>query len=100
MSAPPDLKRLALGERLQDPLLVLGVEQRVTSRGPFTMLTLGNCHGQLSTSPFWAEDQPRIAGIVRGDIAQVSGEVVQYNGRRQLKVTSLRVLPRGAVDWR
>ncbi|MFL5494669.1 MAG: HD domain-containing protein [Gemmatimonadales bacterium] len=100
MSAPPDLKRLAVGECLQDPLLVLGVDQRDTSRGPFTILTLGNCQGQLSTSPFWAEDQHRIAAIARGDVAQVIGEVAQYNGRRQLKVTFIRVLPRGAVDWR
>jgi hypothetical protein len=34
MSAPPDLKRLSLGERLQDPLLVLGIDQRDASRGP------------------------------------------------------------------
>jgi 3'-5' exoribonuclease len=100
MSAPPDLKWLAVGERLQDSLLVLGVDQRDASRGPFTILTLGNCHGQLTTSPFWAEDQPRIAGIARGDVAQVIGEVAQYNGKRQLKVTSIRVLPRGTVDWR
>ena len=100
MSVPPDLKRLALGERLQDPLLVLGIDQRDASRGPFTILTLGNCRGQLSTAPFWAEDQPRIAGIARGDVVQVIGEVAQYNGRRQLKVTCIRVLPRGSVDRR
>jgi len=96
---PPDLKQLAPGDRVQDPLLVLEVEQRETARGGFTTLTLGNCHGQLPTAPFWAEDQPRIAGIARGDVAQVIGEVGHYNGRRQLKVSSIRVLPRGTIDW-
>jgi 3'-5' exoribonuclease len=100
MSGPLDLKQLAVGSRVQDPLLVLEVEQRDSARGGFTTLTLGNCHGQLPTAPFWAEDQPRIAGIARGDVAQVIGEVGQYNGKRQLKISSIRVLPRGAIDWR
>jgi 3'-5' exoribonuclease len=97
---PPDLKQLAVGERVQDPLLVLEVEQRESARGGFTTLTLGNCRGQLPTAPFWAEDQPRIAGIARGDVAQVIAEVGLYNGRRQLKVSSIRVLPRASIDWR
>ncbi|MEO7985229.1 MAG: HD domain-containing protein [Gemmatimonadales bacterium] len=100
MPAPPNLKLLAIGDRVQDPLLVLEVESRDTLKGSFTTITLGNCHGRLTSSPFWLEDQPRIAGIKRGDVAQVIGEVGQYNGRRQLKVTSIRVLPAGSVDWR
>lgn len=100
MPSPPDLKQLVVGDRIQDPLLVLDLEQRETSRGPFTSLILGNCHGQLATAPFWTEDQPRIAGIKRGEVVQVIGEVSQHNGRRQLKVSSIRVLPRGSVDWR
>jgi 3'-5' exoribonuclease len=100
MPAPPDLKQLVVGDRVQDPLLVVEVEHRDSARGGFTTLTLGNCHGQLPTAPFWAEDQPRIAGIERGAVAQVIGEVAQYNGKRQLKVSSIRVLPRGTVDWR
>ena len=100
MAAPPDLSRLVVGDRVQDPLLVTDVDQRESARGAFTTLTLGNRYGQLPSAPFWAEDQPRIAGIVRGDVAHVVGEVGQYNGRRQLKVSSIRVLPRGAVDWR
>jgi 3'-5' exoribonuclease len=100
MAAPPDLKQLAVGDRLQDPLLVVEVEHRDSARGGFTTLLLANRHGQLSTAPFWAEDQPRIAGIERGTVAQVIGEVGLYNGKRQLKVSSIRVLPRGAVDWR
>ena len=100
MPAPPDLKQLAVGDRIQDPLRVVEIEHRESARGAFTTLTLGNRHGKLPTAPFWAEDQPRIAGIERGAIVQVIGEVGQYNGRRQLKVSSIRVLPRGTVDWR
>ncbi|MGH7499338.1 MAG: HD domain-containing protein, partial [Gemmatimonadales bacterium] len=100
MPAPPDLKLLVVGDRIQDPLLVLEIEQRETSKGWFTTITLGNCNGQLPSAPFWAEDQPRIAGIKRGDVAQVIAEVGQHNARRQLKVSSIRVLPRGSVDWR
>jgi 3'-5' exoribonuclease len=99
MAAPPDLSRLVVGDRVQDPLLVIDVDHRESAGGGFTTLTLGNSHGKLPTAPFWAEDQPRIAGIVRGNVAQVIGEVGQYNGRRQLKVSSIRVLPRGTVDW-
>lgn len=100
MSGPPDLKQLAVGDRVQDPLLVLEVEQRDSVRGAFTTLTLGNCYGQIPSAPFWAEDQARIAGVTRGDVAQVIGEVGQYNGKRQLKISSIRILPRGAIDWR
>ena len=100
MPAPADLKQLTVGDRVQDPFLVLDVEYRDSPRGAFTTLTLGNGRGQLPTAPFWSEDQHRIAGIVRGDVAQVIGEVGQYGGKRQLKVTSIRVLPRGSVDWR
>ena len=100
MAAAPDLKQLAVGDRVQDPLLVVEVEHRDSARGGFTTLTLGNRHGQLSTAPFWAEGQPRLAGIERGAVAHVIGEVGLYNGKRQLKVSSIRALPRGAVDWR
>lgn len=100
MSAPPDLRLLVVGERVQDPFLVVEIEHRDSASGSFTTLTLGNRHGRMPTAPFWAEDQPRIAGIERGAVAQVIAEVSQYQGRRQLKVSSIRVLPRGTVDWR
>jgi 3'-5' exoribonuclease len=100
MAAALDLKQLAVGDRVQDPLLVVEVDHRDSARGGFTTLTLGNRHGQLPTAPFWSEDQSRIAGIERGAVAHVVGEVGLYNGKRQLKVNSIRALPRGAVDWR
>ena len=33
-----------------------------------------------------------------GDVAQIIGEVALYRGQRQLKVTSIRPLPKGTVD--
>ena len=100
MAAVPDLKRLAVGDRVQTPLLVVEVQHRDSARGGFTTLTLGNRHGQLSTAPFWPEGHPRLAGIERGAVAHVIGEVGLYNGKRHLKVSSIRALLRGAVDWR
>ncbi len=97
---PPDLARLAVGDRVEHALLVVAVEHRESARGGFTTLTLGNRHGRLPTAPFWAEDRPRIAGLERGAVAEVVAEVGVYNGRRQLKVGSIRVLPDDTVDWR
>ena len=82
--------------RVQDPLLVVEVEHRDSARGGFTTLTLGNRHGRLSTAPFWPEDQPRIAGIERGVVAQVVGEVGQYNGQAPAQGHSIRRAARAA----
>jgi len=101
MTAPLDLKRLAQGERIQETLLVLEVEQR--SFGPdkaCTVLTLGNARGRIPTAPFWNGDQGRVDGVARGHVVQVIGEVGSYRDRRQLNVTSLRVLPKDSVDPR
>ena len=99
-SRAPDLARMAVGERLDDPLLVLEVEHRESRGGGFTLLTLGNRHGKLPTAPFWPADRPRLVGIERGGVAQVSGEISQYLGARQLKVAAIRPLPAANVDWR
>jgi 3'-5' exoribonuclease len=85
------------GVRVQDPFLVLEVETR-GGDNPHTILTLGNSSGRIQTAPFWAEDQPKIAGIGRRSVVQVIGEVVVYRDRKQLKVSSVRVLPAGTVD--
>ncbi|MFI5235798.1 MAG: HD domain-containing protein [Gemmatimonadales bacterium] len=96
----PDLKRLGLGERIQDPLLVHEVDQR-TYQGDKTMttLTLGNASGTVESAPFWEQEQHLVQGVKRGDVVQVIGELGAYKDKRQLQVTSLRVLPRGTIDW-
>lgn len=94
-----DLPRLKPGDRVQDPFLVLDVETRGGDH-PHTVLTLGNSTGRIETAPFWAEDQPKIAGIAKRAIVQVIGDVVTYREKRQLKVTSVRVLPVGTVEPR
>jgi 3'-5' exoribonuclease len=92
-----DLSLLSQGDRVQDPLLVLDVETR-SGENPHTVLTLGNSTGSIQTAPFWAEDQPKIAGIRRRTVVQVIGEVAAYRDKRQLKVNSIRVLPPGTIE--
>jgi 3'-5' exoribonuclease len=96
----PDLKRAPVGERLQDPLLVLDVERKSFGDKDCTVLTLGNSTGRLATAPFWGADQTAVAGLVRSDVVQVIGEVDQFRGKRQLRVSSIRPLPHGSVDRR
>lgn len=91
---------LVVGARVDLPMLVIAVERRESRKGEFTTLTLGSSAGPIPTSPFWPEDRPRLAGIVPGAVVHVTGAVGQFNGRRQLGVVSLTVLPEGAVDWR
>jgi 3'-5' exoribonuclease len=100
MPTPPNLKRIALGERLQDPLLVLDVEQKSFGDKDCTVLTLGNAKGRIETAPFWGADQRQLDGLERNDIVQVIGEIGQFRGKRQLNVSSIRPLPRGSVAWR
>ena len=97
----PDLKRASVGDRLQDPFLVLDVQQKTFGADKeCTVLTLGNASGRIESAPFWGAEQQVVAGIERGSVAQVIGEVGQYRGRRQLQITSIRPLPRGTVDQR
>src|SRR6266850_2352079 len=101
MQHPMDIPTLAIGARVQETLLVLEVEQRTTGEGdPFTVLIVGNATGSIETEPFWLDRQPVIAGVHRGQVAQVIGEVESYRDRPQLKVTSLRVIPADSVDVR
>lgn len=99
MTDASDLARLPVGARVQQPLLVLEVDQRDAASGPFTTLTLGNAWGRMPTAPFWSEAQHLVAGVVRGDVVQVVGEVSVYGQKRQLKISSLRVVPRESVEW-
>lgn len=101
MAKPTDIAGLPVGARVQDTLLVLDVERRTTGEGnPFTVLTVGNSTGAIDTAPFWLDRELLVAGVHRGHVAQVIGEVETYRDRRQLKVTSLRVVPKETVDVR
>ena len=95
-----DLKTLTPGARVQDPFLVQEVDERSTKDGKsFATLTLGNASGSIKTAPFWEEQLHQLAGIARGSVAQVIGEAGSYQGTPQLKVTSIRVLPKGSIDY-
>ena len=93
-----DVTTAPVGERVQEPFVVVAVDSRGIDE-PFTVITLGNRTGRIETAPFWLKDQPRVSGIAKGDVVQVIGEIGSYHDRRQLKVTSLRVLPKDMVDW-
>ncbi len=95
-----DMKTLAAGARVQDPFLVLDVDERTTKDGKsFTTLTLGNASGTIKTAPFWEEQLHQVAGITKGAVVQVIGESGSYQGTAQLRVTSIRVLPKGSIDY-
>jgi 3'-5' exoribonuclease len=89
-----------LGAQVDLPMLVVDLDRRDSRRGEFTTLTLAHQAERISTSPFWPEDQFRIAGVARGQAVRVRGEVGQFNGRRQLKVATLVTLEPGEVDLR
>ena len=99
MPEPVDIPSLTTGSRIQEAFLVLDVEARTTADGnPYTVLVLGNSTGQISTEPFWIERQDAVAGIRRGHVVQVIGEVSTYRDRPQLKTVSVRLLPDSLVD--
>jgi 3'-5' exoribonuclease len=95
-----DLKTLAAGTRVQDPFLVQEVDERTTKDGKaFATLTLGNASGSIKTAPFWEEQLHQVAGIAKGAVVQVIGEAGAYQGTPQLRITSIRVLPAGSVEY-
>lgn len=100
MPTPVQLPSLAPGDRLQDPLVILEVEQRGAGDTAHTILTFGNATGRIASAPFWSSEAHLVAGIRRGQVAQVIGEIQLYRDRRQVKVSSLRVLPASMIDSR
>ncbi len=98
MSRVLDLPSLRIGDRVQDTLLVLEVDQKSFDGSVYTVLTLGNSTGRIASAPFWEKEQPMVEGIHKGHAVQVIGDVADYRGKRQLRVTSLRVLPPSSVD--
>jgi 3'-5' exoribonuclease len=97
--APPH-SLLTLGAQVDLPMLVVDLERRDSRRGEFTTLTLAHQSERISTSPFWPEDQCRLAGVTRGRAVRIRGEVGQFNGRRQLKVAALIALGPDEIDLR
>jgi 3'-5' exoribonuclease len=93
------LDALAVGDRVARPLLVLEVERRDGAAGPFTTLALGDASGRLGSAPFWAGARAPVAALARGDVVEVTGEVGEYRGQRQLRVASIRALPRASAPW-
>lgn len=97
MLSLPDLKP---GDRVQHELLVTEVSQRTKQDGdPYWVLTLANSTGSIASEPFWTERRAEVEGLRRGHVVQVVGEVSLYRETtRQVRVTSIRVLPEGTVD--
>jgi 3'-5' exoribonuclease len=93
-----DLPSLRPGDRVQDPLLVRDVEEKAYEGGRFTVLTLGNATGTIESAPVWQDARALVEGIRPRHVVQVIGQVGEYGGRRQLEITSLRLLPEGAAD--
>lgn len=95
-----DLPGLSVGERLEGKLLVCEVEQRGSAYQPFVVLTLGNATGRIQSAPFWSEDLSRLAGVTRGGVVEVLGDVTTYRERRQLRVDTIRAVPEERINWR
>lgn len=99
MPAPVSIPELAVGARVQDTFLLIEVSERTTSAGdPFWVLTFSNHSGSIPSEPFWLERKSEIEGLRRGHAVQVIGEIASYRGKKQLKVTSIRPLPKESVD--
>jgi 3'-5' exoribonuclease len=97
---PVSLPDLPLGARVEDTLLVYEVEQRTQTDGsPFVILTLGNSSGRLKTAPFWSSEVHKVEGVEKGAVISIVGDVGEYRGDRQLKVASIRSVPREMVQW-
>lgn len=96
---PVDLATLQPGDRLQEVLLVIAVEQKGYSGGVYTVLSLSNASGVIDTAPVWDNERELVAGVRKRHAVQVIGDVTQYDGRKQLKLVSpLRVMPEGTVQ--
>ena len=93
-SSPP----WTIGTRVHSPMLVTGVHHRGSGDSEHTVIGLSNAAGRITSAPFWPGDQEMIAGVRTGQVAQIIGEITEYQGKLQLKVISLRILPQGAVE--
>lgn len=97
--APPDLKALAAGERVQDTFLVWEVETKSQSDGSkFAILTLANASGRLPTAPFWSSELHKVEGLAKGHIVRVTADASEYRGTLQLRVIAIDAVPRAGAD--
>jgi len=97
--SPTQIPSAQAGDSIQDTFLVLEVDARTLDSGdPYTFLRLGNNTGEIQTEPFWPARQNEIAGIRKGHPVQVVGEIQLYRKKKQIKVTSIRVLPAESVE--
>jgi len=98
---PISIPDVPLGAHVEDTLLVHEVDQRTQNDGsPFVVLTLGNGSGKLKTAPFWSSEVHKVAGLEKGAVVSVVGDIGEFRGDRQLKVASIRSVPREMVDWK
>ncbi len=93
------LPGLAAGDQLEGTLLVCDIAQRGAGNQPFVVLTLGNRSGRIQSAPFWTETLPLLAGIRRGQVVEVCGDITLYRERRQLRVHRIRPIPETSVNW-
>lgn len=99
-TGPVSIPSLSVGDRVQDTLLVWEVESRTQSDGsPYAILQLANSTGRAPTAPFWSSDLHRVEGVTKGTVVAVVAEVQEYRGGKQLRVTSIRPLPKEMADW-
>lgn len=96
---PIHIPSLQPADRVEDTFLVLEVETRSLESGDsYTMLRLGNSTGDINTEPFWPGQQDPIVGIQKGMPVEVAGEVGVFRQKKQLRVRSIRAIPRGGID--
>jgi 3'-5' exoribonuclease len=101
---PFDLRRSAVGDRVEHEFLVRERSEKITRAGlPFVVLTLTNRSGSIETAPIWSEKLDWAAGADKGRIVHVIGEIGAFGDeqvrRRQLQLTApLRVVVGNQFD--
>lgn len=99
-AGPVSIPSLAVGERVQDTLLVWDIESRSQSDGSrYAILHLANSTGRAPTAPFWSSDLHLVDGLSKGTVVSVIADVQEYRGSKQLKVASIRPVPKEMADF-
>ena len=101
---PFDLRRAAIGDRVEHEFLIRDRAEKVTRAGlPFVVLMLANRSGTIETAPIWSEKLEWAAGAEKGKVVQAIGEIGVFGEegarKRQLQLSApLRVLRRDEFD--